>query len=496
MEENLVKITIKDAIRKLQNKEISVVDLVQAHISQILKNKKLNAYITYDFDLAIEQAKISQSRYDNNTSRMLEGIPIAVKDVFCTKGIRTTAASRMLSNFIPFYESGVTEKLNNHGYIMIGKSNMDEFAMGSTGAYSYFGASINPWKISGDNSELTPGGSSSGSAVAVSSFQSMASIGSDTGGSIRQPASFTGLFGIKPTYSRCSRWGMIAFANSLDQAGVFARNLPDLALVLTCIMGHDKKDYTSSLKPIPNLFDIESSPKDISLAIGRDLLSFVKMNPDLLKMFSDLLDVLIRTGFEVKDVKLHNIEFALSAYYIIASAEASSNLARYDSIKYGVDDFSIEEKSNWDINDLYFNVRTKNFGEEVKRRIMLGSYVLSRSHMEKYYKNAQKIRYCFKKDFKEIFADSDVIILPTTTQTAYPFAKDTENPTDAYYNDIFTIPASLVGLPCMSIPIGKAPNGLPVGIQLIANHFQEDKLFKLAKIITSILNLNLIPKDF
>lgn len=491
---NLIKLSISEALRALKKGDFTVLELVNKHIEQAEKNKKLNFYISETFDSAINSAKISDQNYLSGKERKLEGIPIGIKDSFCTKDIRTTAGSKMLGNFIPTYESTVSQNLKNSGTIMMGKTNMDEFAMGSSNTTSYFGNVTNPWKATNSNVDLVPGGSSGGSSAGVSSFSLMAALGSDTGGSIRQPASFTGLVGIKPTYGRCSRWGMVAFASSLDQAGILTRNVTDSALMLEVIMGFDEKDSTSVYKDVPELASACSkSIKNMKVGVPYDLMNIKGVDNEIIIMWERSIKMLKSEGAEIVDISLPNAKHALAVYYIVAPAEASSNLARYDGVRYG----HRTEKDNINLEEMYINTRTEGFGDEVKRRIMLGSYVLSSNKMEAYYLKAQKVRRLMANDFKSAFTKSNVILLPSTPTEAFKINEKQDDPITMYLNDIFTIPASLAGLPCSSIPAAISKNGLPLGMQLITPAFDEYNLLRVSAVIERFSSgINFIPRGF
>ncbi len=490
----LVKMTIASALVALKEKKISATELVAAHMEQVEKNKSLNSYITETFDIAKQLGKESDTRYGNGTNRKLEGIPVAVKDLFCTNGIRTTAGSRMLNNFIPAYESTISRNIADNGTIMLGKTNMDEFAMGSSNTTSYYGNVKNPWKSKNSSIDLVPGGSSGGSAAAVSSFSAMAALGSDTGGSIRQPAAFTGIAGIKPTYGRCSRWGMVAFSSSLDQAGVFARTLGDCALMLEAMMGFDAKDSTSANLAVPELVSATSkSVKGMKVGVPYDLMKMDGVNQDVLKMWNDSIEMMKQEGAQIVDTSLPHAKYALSVYYIIAPAEASSNLSRYDGVRYGYR----TDKPFSSLDEMYTLTRTEGFGEEVKRRIMIGTYVLSSSKMDAYYLKAQKVRRLIADDFKKAYEKVDVILLPSAPTAAFGIGEKQSDPVTMYLNDIFTIPSSLAGLPCGSVPAALSSDGLPLGMQLIASAFDEYNLVRsMAVIERAVNNINFIPGGF
>jgi aspartyl-tRNA(Asn)/glutamyl-tRNA(Gln) amidotransferase subunit A len=492
--QELITLSIIEALKKLQKKEFSTSELIEAHIKQAVKTKHLNSYITENFTEARIKAKLSDKYYMQGTARKLEGIPIGIKDIFCTKGIKTTAASKMLSNFIPTYESTISNRIANFGSIMMGKTNMDEFAMGSSTTTSYFGPTINPWKKKDSKNNLVPGGSSGGSASAVSSMSVMAALGSDTGGSIRQPAAFTGTFGVKPTYGRCSRWGMIAFASSLDQAGIITRSVSDAALILESIMGFDKKDSTSINKTVPELLSAcTKSIKGMKIGIPTNLIDTNHINKDVLQTWENSIQIMRADGAKIISINLPNIKYALSTYYVIAPAEASSNLSRYDGVRYGYRTI----KTCSTLDEMYKQTRTEGFGEEVKRRIMIGAYVLSSKHIEAYYLKAQKIRRLISNDFMQAYNTVDIILLPSTPTTAFELDYNKNDPLNMYLNDIFTIPASLAGLPCASVPSSISNNGLPLGIQLIAPYLDEYNLFRAASVIERATNhINFLPQNF
>lgn len=482
----LTKLTIKEARDLLLSRKISAVEVANAHIAQ-MDAVNNNAYITKTKEIALKAAEEADTRFKHNEAKSLDGIIVAVKDLFCTKDVLTTSASKMLSNFTPTYESTVTSKLFAAGASMIGKTNMDEFAMGSANITSYFGPVINPWRANNNDQELVPGGSSGGSAAAVASYSAFASLGSDTGGSIRQPASFCGIVGIKPTYGRCSRYGMIAFASSLDQAGVFARNVDDASLVLESIMGGDAKDSTSAPIAVPNLREaLNQGVKGMRIGIPKEY-DAKGLSPEIRDLWMKTADLLKQQGAEIIDINLPNTEHALSVYYIIAPAEASSNLARYDGVRYGLR----ETEQGMSLDEMYEATRASGFGKEVKRRIMIGTYVLSAGFYDSYYAKAQRLRSLISEDFKNAFAKVDMILAPTTPSVAFPIDYKLD-PVEMYLNDIFTIPASLAGLPCMTVPAGLSSTGLPIGMQLIGKAFDEVTLLKTAKAIEIAANFKLI----
>lgn len=470
---NLVDLTISESLTKLKNKEISPVELTQAYIEKMEENKKCNAYVTTTIEQALEQAKESEKRYLNGTNRPLEGIALGVKDLFCTKGIRTTACSKILSNFIPQYESTVTQNLLDDGALFLGKLNLDEFAMGGSNETSYFGPVVNPWS---KDVNLVAGGSSGGSAAAVAGKMCAAATGTDTGGSIRQPSAFCGVTGIKPTYGRCSRYGTIAFASSLDQAGPICKDVKDCALLLNSMASYDEKDATSSKVNVPDFSSfIGQDIKGLKVGIPQEY-RLDGMNEEVVAYWDKAIEMLKARGAEIVSVSLPHTKYALPAYYVIAPAEASSNLARYDGIRYGnrVDGNGLDE--------LYLNTRTEGFGKEVKRRILIGTYVLSAGYYDAYYLKAQKVRRLIKNDFDEAFKQCDVILAPTSPIEAFPIGdkKMLENPINMYLNDVFTVSVNLAGLPALSLPIGLSKNGLPLGMQLIGKAFDEGTIFKAA----------------
>ena len=471
-------LNISTAREGLRKKEFTSSELTQFFIEKIRNNKKLNCFITSTFDLAMKMAKDSDNKISKNHNvGLLEGIPIGMKDLFCTNGVKTTAGSKILENFIPYYESTVSQNLWNEGAVMLGKTNMDEFAMGSANTTSYFGNVVNPLKSLENSKDLVPGGSSGGSASAVADNQCLAATGSDTGGSIRQPASFCGLVGLKPTYGRCSRFGMIAFASSLDQAGPITKTIQDAALMLQCMSSYDSKDSTSSRKTIPDF----SSYLDINLKgkkIGLPKEYMIEgLNPEIESTWNQALDWFKKKGANVVEISLPHTNFALPTYYIIAPADASANLARYDGVRYGF------REKNDDLDEMYETTRAKGFGNEVKRRLMIGTYVLSAGYYDAYYLKALKVRKLISNDFKEAFDRCDLILTPTTPNTAFPIGEKQDDPIEMYLNDVLTVPASLAGLPALSITGGKNVNKLPIGIQVIGKPFDEVSVLAAGKLI-------------
>ena len=488
---DLLSLSLADASAALKAKKFSAKELVQAYIGAVDKhNPKLNAYITTTPERALAGAEAADKRIASGSAGKLEGIPLAIKDLFCTEGVRTTACSRILSNFVPTYESSVTTKLWQAGAVMLGKTNLDEFAMGSSNTTSYFGNVINPWKADGSDKELVPGGSSGGSATAVSARMCLAATGTDTGGSIRQPAAFCGIVGIKPTYGRCSRWGTIAFASSLDQAGMFARNVRDAAIVQTVISGHDPKDSTSSPRAVPDFEKaLTGNIKGMKIGVPREYRPD-GLDKEIAALWDKGIAWLKAAGAEVQEISLPHTEYALATYYIIAPAEASSNLARYDGIRYGL---RVTPQSGA-LNELYCKTRAEGFGKEVKRRIMIGTYVLSAGYYDAYYKKAQRVRYLIRQDFKNAFEKVDAILTPTAPSAAFAIGENSNDPIAMYLNDVFTVPTSLAGLPALSLPAGLSGSGLPLGLQIIGKAFDEETVFRVAGVMEEAAQFKALPK--
>ena len=461
-------ITIKETAESIKNKKISIKELSEIFIKRINENLDLNAFI-YFSEENIHKQLSSHINQDN----ILNGIPIAIKDLFCTRFMPTTAASKILKDFKPPYESFVTQKLLNQGSIFLGKTNCDEFAMGSANTTSFFGNVINP--LSQKDKPLVPGGSSGGSAAAVAAKLCLGATGTDTGGSIRQPASFCGIVGIKPTYGLCSRWGIIAFASSLDQAGIFANNVEDSAILLKSIAGYDNKDSTSANVQIPNY--LESLNTNISgKIVGIPKEYNVEDIPEEISIvWESAIKKLENGGAKIKKISLPHTKYALPTYYIIAPAEASSNLARYDGVKYG-----FRSASQNSLDEMYEMTRREGFGKEVKRRILIGTYVLSSGYYDAYYLKAQKVRKLITNDFMSAYKECDFILTPTAPSSAFPIGEKEDDPIKMYLNDVFTVPASLAGIPGISIPFGKSKEGLPLGVQILANHFDEQTIFNVA----------------
>ncbi len=458
--------SIKETISKLNQKKISIKELNQIFIDRIKEKQDLNVFIYFNEEKIYEQIKKIESNTDNLS---LKGIPLAIKDLFCTKFMPTTAASKILSNFQPSYESFVTSKLLDKGSVFVGKTNLDEFAMGSATTTSYFGNTINP--ISNLNKPLVPGGSSGGSAAAVAAKLCLGATGTDTGGSIRQPASFCGIVGMKPTYGLCSRWGIVAFSSSLDQAGIFANSIEDTAVLMKEIAGHDPQDSTSSKIDIPDYSEnLDLNMEGKVIGIPKEY-SLPNIPDDIKIIWERATKVFEKGGAKIKSISLPHTKYALPTYYIIAPAEASSNLARYDGVKYG-----FRSNNENSLDEMYELTRSEGFGKEVKRRILIGTYVLSAGYYDAYYLKAQKVRNLISKDFVSAFKDCDFILTPTTPSAAFPIGEKEDDPIKMYLNDIFTVPASLAGLPAISVPFGKSKDNLPLGIQLLGKHFNEQTI--------------------
>ncbi|MFK7866771.1 MAG: Asp-tRNA(Asn)/Glu-tRNA(Gln) amidotransferase subunit GatA [Alphaproteobacteria bacterium] len=479
---DLTQLDLCDAKAKLEARAISATELTKAHIEAMERVKPLNLYITETADQALKAAQRADEAYAKNEAAPLAGLPIANKDLFCTKGDLTTAGSKMLSNFISPYESTITQKLQDAGAIQLGKVNLDEFAMGSANANSHFGAALNPWRAKdAPDTALTPGGSSGGSAAIVAARAALGATGTDTGGSIRQPAAFCGIVGMKPTYGRCSRWGIVAFASSLDQAGPMTRKVQDAAKLLTHMAGHDPKDSTSAMRDVPD-FEQSCGQSVKGMRIGMPkAFSNAGLSDEIHQSWQQSAKMLEDAGAVLVEIDFSHQQYALPAYYIIAPAEASSNLARYDGVRYG---FRAQDAEGLD--DLYSKTRAEGFGDEVKRRIMMGTYVLSAGYYDAYYKKAQRLRTLITQDYANAFQTCDFILSPTTPTTAFAQTSAQQDdsaqqdPITMYLNDIFTVPVNLAGLPAISLPTGLDQKGLPIGSQLIGRHFDEAGLFKAA----------------
>ena len=474
--------TIAEARDKLKAREISSEEVTLSCISAIDDADALGAFVHKTPDKAVDQARSADLILKQGDAPSLCGIPLGIKDLFACEGVPTQAASKILNGFKPEYESTVTQKLKNAGAVTLGKVNMDEFAMGSSNETSVYGNAVNPWKFS--DKALTPGGSSGGSASAVAADLCLAAIGTDTGGSIRQPAAFTGIVGIKPTYGRCSRWGIVAFASSLDQAGPMCKSVRDTAIMLEAMCGFDQKDSTSSESPVPNFEAmITGNIKNKKIGIPREY-RLDGMSPQIESLWKDGADMLRSAGAEVVDISLPHTKYALPAYYVIAPAEASSNLARYDGVRYGR---RAKLNAGESITEMYERSRSEGFGNEVQRRVMIGTYVLSAGFYDAYYNRARKVRSLIKKDFEDVFAAGiDAILTPTTPSAAFELGKlETADPVEMYLNDVFTVTVNLAGLPGISVPAGLNSEGLPLGLQLIGRPWEEGDLMNIAQTLES-----------
>jgi aspartyl-tRNA(Asn)/glutamyl-tRNA(Gln) amidotransferase subunit A len=464
---DLTRLTLAAARNGLKQKSFSSTELTGAYLDAIeAANPKINAYVAVTAEHARAMARASDEKLAKGQGGALEGVPLGIKDLFGTKGVHTQAASHILDGFKPEYESTVTSNLWRDGAVMLGKLNMDEFAMGSSNETSYYGPVVSPFRAEGSNANLVPGGSSGGSAAAVSAWLCAGATATDTGGSIRQPAAFTGTVGIKPTYGRCSRWGVVAFASSLDQAGPIARTVEDAAIMMTSMSGFDPKDSTSVDLAVPDFAAaVERGVKGLTIGVPREY-RMDGMPGEIEKLWSQGLEWLKAEGATVKDISLPHTKYALPAYYIVAPAEASSNLARYDGVRYGM---RVEGEG---LNGMYSATRAEGFGAEVKRRIMIGTYVLSAGFYDAYFTKAQKVRALIKQDFRNAFEQCDLILTPTAPSAAFGIGETTD-PLAMYLNDVFAVPASLAGLPAMSVPGGLDGQGLPLGLHLIGNELDE-----------------------
>lgn len=482
----MIDLSITEALKKLQSREISATELTRAHLDRIEKfGSELNAYITITAERAMADAAAADERIKNGDARALDGIPIAMKDLFATRGIRTTAASHMLENFVPEYESTVSQKFIDAGTVLLGKSNLDEFAMGTFSKTSYFGAPVNPWQM---EKHLTAGGSSGGSTSAVASGMAMGATGTDTGGSIRFPCSITGLVGMKPTYGLCSRWGCVAFASSLDTPGPIARTVDDVALLLSAMAGHDAKDSTSAdvkLNIETPLQPILGNGKKLRIGIIREF-NDVKISDDMKQLFNARVNDLKSAGAEIVEVSIPNILDALAAYYVIAPAEASSNLARYDGMRYGL------RVEGADLIDTYKKTRAAGFGDEVKRRMIIGTAVLSSESYEVYFMQAARVRRLIADAFNRAFKSCDLIVCPAGAGTAMPLDSDM-TPLEYYALDLFTVAMNLAGVPAVSVPCGMASNNLPLGMQVVGPMFDDVRVLQLAKHIEQFAGIDNRP---
>jgi len=485
---NVLTSSLKDLSAAIQTKKVSAREVTEKFLSQSEKwNKKLNAYVTMN-DKALETASAIDARIAKGEKvGPLAGVPMAIKDMLCTKGLRTTAGSKILHNFVPPYSSTVVERLEGAGAITLGKANQDEFAMGSSTETSHFGISRNPWNL-----DYVPGGSSGGSAAAVAAGMATASIGTDTGGSIRQPAGFCGVVGVKPTYGRVSRYGIVAFASSLDQAGPFSRTVEDSALVLESICGHDERDSTTAKVPVPKWStSINKNLKGIKVGLPKEYFSD-QLEGETRKAVERAIDAVKKAGAETVEVSLPLTEMAVPIYYLVATSEASSNLARYDGVRFGHRaDFS--QKPAEDLAEFYCRTRGEGFGTEVKRRIILGTYALSSGYYDAYYKKACQVRRLLRQQFLDVFSKCQLVMSPVTTSPAFKIGDRISDPLQMYLNDIYTTSANLTGIPGMSVPAGFSSNKLPIGVQLLSAHFQEQHLFNAGAVIEEAMNIKELP---
>ncbi len=481
-------LTIAEARDALAKGEVSARELAGAQIAAVEAARPLNAFITETPDQALEMAEASDARRRAGEAGLLEGIPLAIKDLFCTEGVPTTAGSHILDGFTPPYESTVTANLWRNGAILLGKTNLDEFAMGSSNTTSYHGAVESPWRRPGDNRPLVPGGSSGGSAAAVAARAAPGATGTDTGGSIRQPAAFCGIVGMKPTYGRCSRWGVVAFASSLDQPGPLTRTVRDAAIMLGAMAGHDPKDSTSVDTPVPDYeAALSGDIRGLKIGIPKEY-RLDGTPPEIEALWQQGIDWLRHAGAEIRDISLPHTSYALPAYYIIAPAEASSNLARYDGVRYGL------RVPGADLTEMYENTRGEGFGAEVKRRVLIGTYVLSAGYYDAYYNKARRVRSLILRDFTEAFDTVDAILTPTAPSEAFAVGEKMDDPIAMYLNDVFTVPASLAGLPAISVPAGLGASGLPLGLHLIGRAFDEETLFRTAGVLEAAAGFDAVPQ--
>ncbi len=489
---DLIKFTLESALEGMAKGDFSSEELTKAHINACMDGADLNAFITTTFELAMDQAKASDARRAKGEAGLLEGAPLGVKDLFCTEGVKTTAGSKILGDFKPPYESSVTANMKADGMVMLGKLNMDEFAMGSSNETSFYGPVINPWRISDSKGgeDLVPGGSSGGSASAVAADMCLGATATDTGGSIRQPASFTGTVGIKPTYGRCSRWGTVAFASSLDQAGPIAKTVKDAAILLESMAGHDVKDSTSLNVPVPKWSEsCGKSVKGLRIGIPKEY-SIDGMPPEIQSLWDQGIEWMKEAGAEIVPITLPHTKYALPAYYVVAPAGASSNLARYDGMRYGL---RVEGEN---LTDTYDRTRTDGFGKEVRRRIMIGTYVLSAGYYDAYYLRAQKVRTRIVQDFEHAWQTCDAILTPTAPSAPFAIGRKVNDPVKMYLNDIFTVTTNLAGLPGISVPSGLDADGLPLGLQIIGKALDEDTVFAAASALEDAAGFNAKPEKW
>ena len=484
---SLTELTLAGARDALAKGDTSSKELTEAHIAAVEEARPLNALITETPERALEMAAASDARRAKGEAGFMEGMPIAIKDLFCTEGVLTTAGSHILDGFHPPYESTVTANLWGQGAIMLGKTNMDEFAMGSANVTSYYGAVENPWRREGDNRPLVPGGSSGGSAALVAARAALGATGTDTGGSIRQPASFCGVVGLKPTYGRCSRWGVVAFASSLDQPGPLTRTVRDAAIMLRAMAGHDPKDSTSVPRDVPDYeAALTGDIRGLRIGVPREY-RMDGMPAEIETLWAQGVGWLKAAGAEIVEISLPHTKYALPTYYIIAPAEASSNLARYDGVRYGL------RVAGGDLTEQYQNTRAEGFGPEVQRRVLIGTYVLSAGYYDAYYKKAQRVRTLILKDFTDAFEGVDAVLTPTAPSAAFAVGEKMDDPIAMYLNDIFTVPASMAGLPGISVPAGLGADGLPLGLQVIGRAFDEETMLRVAHVLEDAAGFDAEP---
>ncbi|TNE37407.1 MAG: Asp-tRNA(Asn)/Glu-tRNA(Gln) amidotransferase subunit GatA [Alphaproteobacteria bacterium] len=484
------KLTMAEARDGLKAKDFTSVELTEAHVSAMEAARVLNCFVTETAERALMQAQKSDEKLQSGTGGPMEGLPLAIKDLFCTDGVQTTASSHILEGFVPRYESTVSSNLWRDGAVMLGKTNLDEFAMGSSNETSYFGNVINPYRRPGDETPLVPGGSSGGSSAAVAARLALGATGTDTGGSIRQPAAFTGIVGIKPTYGRCSRWGIVAFASSLDQAGPMTRTVQDAAIMLGSMAGYDPKDSTSVDRPVPDYEKaLTGDVKGLKIGVPKEY-RVDGMPSEIEALWQRGIDWLKDAGAEIVDISLPHTKYALPAYYIVAPAEASSNLARYDGVKYGL------RHDGKDIVEMYEQTRAAGFGAEVQRRVMIGTYVLSAGYYDAYYLKAQKVRSLIAGDFKSVFEKVDAILTPTTPSAAFGAGEKSDDPLSMYLNDVFTVTGNLAGLPGISVPAGVDGQGLPLGLQVVGKPFDEEMVLRVADVIEKAAGPQAAPQEW
>ena len=483
---DLLSLSAVEARAALDAGEVSAPELTGAYLAAIEETGALNNYVAVTADKAMEMAEASQARIKAGEAGLIEGFPVGVKDLFCTAGVASTACSKILEGFTPTYESTVTANLWREGGVMLGKINCDEFAMGSANETSAFGPAVNPWQAA-DGADLVPGGSSGGSASAVAARSALLATGTDTGGSIRQPAAFCGVVGMKPTYGRCSRWGIVAFASSLDQAGPFSRTVADNALMMQAMASHDLKDSTSADTPLPDLMAaLDKGVKGMKIGVPSEYV-MDGMDSEVVALWEKGQAWLRDAGAELVEISLPHTKYALPAYYIIAPAEASSNLARYDGVRYGL---RVEADS---LDDMYGETRAAGFGDEVQRRIMIGTYVLSAGYYDAYYLKAQKVRRLIKQDFDTAYETVDAILTPATPTAAFPVGRKVDDPVTNFLNDVFTVPANLAGLPGMAVPAGLNAEGLPLGLQILGRPFDEATLYSIGRVIEDAAAFDAVP---